>query len=67
MGRTVNGSGEAAKKKKRGGEGGQDFNLANSLSLFGSGKKQRAPSQLTPCVGERRSGLFTFPLCAKLS
>ena len=28
---------------------------------------QHAPSQFSPRVGERRSGLFTFPLCAKLS
>lgn len=60
MGRAVNRSGEGEKR-------GQDFNLANSLSLFGFGKMQHAPSQLSPCVGERRSGLFTFPLCAKLS
>lgn len=46
---------------------GQDFNLANSPSLFGFGKMLHAPSQFSPCVGERRSGLFTFPLCAKLS
>lgn len=45
----------------------QDFNPANSLSVFGFGKTQPAPSQFSPCVGERRSGLFTFPLCAKLS
>lgn len=48
-------------------ERGQGFNLANSLSLFGFGKMQPAPSQFSPCVGDRRSRLFTFPLCAKLS
>lgn len=60
MGRAVNCS-------RDGEERGQDFNLANSLSLFGFGKTQPAPSQFSPCVGEKRSGLFAFPLCAKLS
>ena len=50
-------------KKKQ----GHDFNPADSLSLFGFGRMQPSPSQFSPCVGERRSGLFTFPLCAKLS
>lgn len=27
----------------------------------------RTPSQFSPCVGDTRSGPFTFPLCAKLS
>lgn len=65
MGKAVNRSREERGKGWWWGE--QDFNLANSLSLFRFGKMQPAPSQISPLVGGKRSGLFTFPLCAKLS
>ena len=46
---------------------GQDFNPATCLLLFWFGRCSMLPSQFSPCVGESRFGLFTFPLCAKLS
>lgn len=45
----------------------KDFNPATCLQCLDLERCCRTPSQFSPCVGDTRSGPFTFPLCAKLS